>query len=195
MMITRKATTLREALKVLTPKPLETPEELKDFYSSEPNQVRGDDKIARIKLGLSLADMDNPFKAFLIGHPGSGKSTELSRLINEMQGQYRFVRFDLRDELDPVNFKPFDVLLLMMIKLVEQTSLPIAEGGAGYQPSDDLLENIWNWYHNKTVTLTRKRTGSLTAEAGIEKPKIPWWPKIVELIASIKGEIKLVADR
>lgn len=190
-----KAMNLREALRVLTPKPLEKPEELARFYSSEPNLVRGGDKIARIKLGLEFADMEDPYKAFLIGHSGSGKSTELSRLINEMSGHYRFVRFDIRDELDPVNFKPFDVLLLMMIKLVEQTALPIDEGGSGYAPSDALLENIWCWYHNETVTLTRHRTGEVKAEVGIGAPKETWWPKIVQLIASIKGEIKLTADR
>jgi hypothetical protein len=195
IMANRRATTLRDALKLLTPKPLLTREELADFYSAEPNLVRGDDKIAHIKLGLSVADAENPYKAFLIGHSGTGKSTELSRLIEEVQEQFRFVRFDIREELDPVNFKPFDILLLMMIKLVEETSKPVAEGGAGCQPSEELLENIWNWYHNKTVTVTKKRAGEVKAEAGIGTPKETWWPKIVSLFASIKGEIKLSADR
>lgn len=194
-MSNRQAITLRDALKILTPKPLLTQEELIDFYSDEPNLVRGDDKIAHIKLGLSVADDENPYKAFLIGHSGTGKSTELSRLPGEMQGQFRFVRFDIREELDPVNFRPFDVLLLMMIKLVEETSRSIEEGGAGCQPSEELLENIWNWYHSKTVTITNKRAGEVKAEASIGTPKETWWPKIVSLFASIRGEIKLSADR
>ncbi len=196
-MITRKATTLREALKVLTPKPLEKPEELRDFYSSEPNQVRGDDKIAHIKLGLSEADKDNPYKAFLIGHSGCGKSTELSRLINEMQGKFRFIRFDVREEIDPINFKPFDVLLVMMIKLVEETSKPVEEGGTGYPPSKDLLENIWNWYNNVTVTQTEKEVGEIETEGEVRvgTPSAAWWPKFVTLFARIRGDIKLSADR
>ncbi len=63
-MITRKATTLREALKVLTPKPLEKPEELRDFYSSEPNQVRGDNKIAHINLDFLKPIKIIPTKLF-----------------------------------------------------------------------------------------------------------------------------------
>ena len=194
-MSNKKAVTLREALKILTPRPLESREEIAALYSEKPNEVRGDDKIAHIKLGLTEADAENPYKAFLIGHSGSGKSTELSRLINDMQDQFRFVRFDVREEIDPVNFKPFDILLLMMIKLVEETSKPVEEGGAGMRPSERLLENIYNWFHNKTVTITKKRSGEVKAEAGIGKPKETWWPKIVEIIASVKGEIKLSADR
>ena len=62
-MSNKQATTLRDALKLLTPKPLLTKEELADFYSAQPNQVRGDDKIAHIKLGLSVADRSLPLEA------------------------------------------------------------------------------------------------------------------------------------
>lgn len=190
-----KANTLREALRVLTPKPLETEEDIMRFYSAEPNQLRGVDKIALIKLGLSVADKENPYKVFLIGHSGCGKSTELSRLIENMKGSFRFIRFDVRDELDPINFKPFDVLLLMMIKLVEQVSKSVKEGGCGYPPPDDLLEEIWNWYHTTTVTESRKLTGEGKIEGGVGAPKDGWWAKILPVFASLRGEIKLSADR
>jgi len=192
----QQASTLRAALKTLSPRPLVTESELAAFYSDGPNQVRGDDKIARIKLGLSVADGDNPYKVFLIGHSGSGKSTELSRLVKDTYTQYRYIRFDIREELDPVNFKPFDVLLLMMIRLAEQCAALPSEGGAGQQPSDKLLKRIWDWFDERTTTETLKRSASIGADSGTGSlENAAWWPKVIKLFGNIKGEIKLSADR
>ena len=57
-MQTTPATTLEEVHLTLSPEPLATPEELKAFYKQELNQVRGGDKIGRLKLGLNRGHLE-----------------------------------------------------------------------------------------------------------------------------------------
>jgi signal recognition particle GTPase len=76
---------LDEIYKILRPEPLDTPETLKAFYKEAINNTRGGDKMQRIRLRLKRAAQDGiPFKACVMGHRGVGKSTELSRLIEDV---------------------------------------------------------------------------------------------------------------
>ncbi len=80
----QRATTLEEAYKTLFPEPLMTSEELEVFYSPRLNDVRGDDRVTRLTFRLERA-AGGFCKAFLMGHPGVGKSTELSRLVRRVE--------------------------------------------------------------------------------------------------------------
>jgi len=79
------ATSLDDVYKTLFPEPLLTPDQVRAFYSDRLNAVRGDDKVARLALALNRAFGGNYYKAFLMGHPGVGKSTELTRLIQRIR--------------------------------------------------------------------------------------------------------------
>ena len=61
-----------------------------------------------------------------MGHPGVGKFTELTRLVDRVSTRFRAIRFQVTKELDPGSFKPFDVLLLMMIRVVEESGKPVS---------------------------------------------------------------------
>jgi hypothetical protein len=134
-MQTTPATSLEDVYRTLQPSPLETPEELRAFYQPAINETRGGDKMQRLRLRLNRAAQDGvPFKACVMGHRGVGKSTELSRLIGQVNEQFSTIRFSATTALDPGNFRPLDVVLLMMVEVAEHTAKPIASGGAGRPP-------------------------------------------------------------
>ncbi|MEM6448598.1 MAG: hypothetical protein AAF704_18830, partial [Cyanobacteria bacterium P01_D01_bin.123] len=110
-MQTTQATSLDDVYKILSPKPLQTPEELELLYETQINQARGGDKTSRLKLGLIRAhDTTVPYKACVMGHQGVGKSTELNRLVKDIEDKFRAIRFSAIESLDPGNFQPLDVL-------------------------------------------------------------------------------------
>lgn len=190
------AQSLEEVYRTLQPGPLETPEQIKAFYKDEINQVRGGDKMKRLELGLKRAHKDRGyFKACFMGHRGVGKSTELSRLIEKVQGQFRTIRFSASSTLDPGNFRPLDVVLMMMADVAERTAQPKEEGGAGKRPPEARLREIWDWFTTETATLAQaiEVGGSLAAGAGVKEDSL--WYKILGLFATLKGEIKFASTR
>ena len=86
----RPATSLEELLGNIKyePEPLCTPEELEAFYRSDLNQVRGDDWTMYLKSELLRSHGADFYRAFFMGHSGTGKSTELYRLTQEIENKY-----------------------------------------------------------------------------------------------------------
>jgi len=193
--VLKPAQSLDDVYKTLSPEPLLKPEQLKAFYRSEVNQVRGDDKVARIALALNRASGGNYYKAFLMGHSGVGKSTELSRLVQRVEKTYRAIRFGATTELDPANFKPFDVVLLMMVEVASRTAKPVDKGGAGQRPSDARLQEIWQWFATETNKHSEATRIGAEVAAGAGVTADSWWAKALGLFGSIKGEIKYASDR
>jgi hypothetical protein len=189
------ATSLDDVYKTLSPEPLMTSPEIEAFYRGRLNEVRGGDKIGNMALGLKRSWGSGFYKAFLTGHPGVGKSTELTRLVEEMRDRFRAIRFQVPRDLDPGSFKPFDVLLLMMIMVVEETGKPVPDGGAGATPSEDLLQEIMDWFADEKVKLTESRKTGIEASAGIGPSATTLLQKVTGLFATVKGEIKYAADR
>lgn len=194
-MLTRKATSLEEVYRTLDPKPLETKEEFKAFYKLDLNKVRGGDKVQRLKLGLGRAHGGAHYKALFTGHQGVGKSTELSRLTQEIHEQYQVIRFSALSDLDPVNFKPLDVLLLMMAEVAERTALPREKGGAGQKIPEQSLREILDWFAQDKSTYEQETntSGGIEAGAGIDGTSL--WAKVLGLFAKLKGEIKYASTR
>ncbi|NJM27333.1 MAG: hypothetical protein HC856_02005 [Pseudanabaena sp. RU_4_16] len=113
----------------------------------------------RLELGLKRAHKDRGyFKACFMGHRGAGKSTELSRLIEKVQGQFRAIRFSTSSTLDPGNFRPLDVVLMMMADVAERTAQPKEEGGTGKRPPEGRLREIWEWFATEKDTLEQATT-------------------------------------
>ncbi|MBP0020288.1 MAG: hypothetical protein J7647_22385 [Cyanobacteria bacterium SBLK] len=108
-MQTTRANSLEEIYLRLKPDPLTTQQELDAFYRKELNEVRGGDKIGRLKLDLERACKEGLFfKGCLMGHPGVGKSTELSRLIQKVKDKFSIIRFSIITDLNPSDFNPLD---------------------------------------------------------------------------------------
>ena len=113
-MLGQSATDLDDLHRTLRPDPLINLDEFRQYYRGDVNKVRGKDTVARLSLKLQQSFRTSPFKSFLMGHPGVGKSTELTRLLERVKEQHVGVRLSIANELNPASFKIFDVLLLML---------------------------------------------------------------------------------
>lgn len=195
LMQLEQATTLEDVYKTVSSEPLMTRPEIEAFYRGCLNEVRGGDKVRNMALGLERSWNAGYYKAFLMGHPGVGKSTELTRLVDQVSRQFRSIRFQVTKELDPGGFKPFDVLLLMMVRIVEETGRPVSEGGAGHRPSEDLLGEVQDWFAKEEATVTEGRKTEMQAAAGIGPSSDSLWQKVLGVFANLKGEFKYAADR
>ena len=191
------AESLDDIYKRISPEPLIKPSEFDAFYRSEVNNLRGQDKVRLIALGLGRAFGSLHYKAFLMGHSGVGKSTELTRLIglSEVSKHYMPIRFSASKELDPINFQPFDVLLLMMGEVARRTAMKVSEGGAGTQPPKARLQELWDWFAAEKVTHTKatELAARLEAGGGVKGDSI--WAKALGLFASLRGEMKFASAR
>lgn len=196
MMQTTPATTLEDVYRTLQLTPLQTPEQLEAFYEPAINETRGGDKMKRIRLRLNRAAKDGiPFKACIMGHRGVGKSTELSRLIHQVTGQFRAIRFSATTALDPGSFRPLDVVLLMMAEIAEHTAKPVEQGGAGTPPSEVRLREIWDWFATEEVTRQQAQEMTTRVEAGAGIKGDTLWAQVLGLFAALKGEIKYASTR
>lgn len=189
------ANSIHNIYKHLSPTPLMTREELDTYYSQRVNRVRDQDVVARLKLALGRNFGSGYYKAFLVGHSGVGKSTELTRLICEMDNEFRALRFSATRELDPGSFQPFDILLLILADVVEVAAKPRADGGLDAQIPDALLQELWNWFATETETTKAATHKSAEAAAGIGVPEDSWWAKVLGLFAHLKGEVKYASSR
>lgn len=193
---TQIATRLVDVYRTLQPGPLTTAKELSAFYTEEINQVRGGDKMQRLKLRLNRAYADRiPFKACVRGHRGVGKSTEISRLLFQVEQQFQPIRFSAVSVLDPGSFKPLDMLLVLMAAVAEQTAQPVAKGGAGKRPSEARLRDIWDWFASEKDTRELAKSAAIALEAGAGVKDDSLWNKVLGLFATLKGEIKFASTR
>jgi hypothetical protein len=178
----------------LHPEPLTKPEEFRQFYRGQVNQVRGEDTVSRLSLKLQQAYRTLPFKAFVMGHPGVGKSTEISRLLDRVKDQHVGIRLSIATELNPASFKVFDVLLLMLVRLAEEAdrlkAIPL-----GGMLSQHLVSDIEQWFGTQQVKSSRAESTTVGMEAGAGIKGDSLWAGLLGLFASAKAEMKYAADR
>lgn len=159
----KKATRLEDVYLALAPRPLE-PAELSEFYQGDINEVRGGDQVISLALDLKRAYGGLHCKRLLMGHPGVGKSTELTRLADQVQARYFLVRFRAFPELNPTQFEAFDLLYAMMHHLVTEAK---RQGlGAWFQsePGRKQLEAIADWLSDTKIVETKDRQLGLSLD-------------------------------
>jgi hypothetical protein len=188
------ALSLPEVHLTLQPSPLATEVELTAFYREEINYVRGD-RVQRLAQGLKRSYDSTYFQALLLGHPGVGKSTELSRLIVQIADQFRVIRFSAINNLDPVNFNPIDIVLLIMAEVAEKTSRSIEHGGAGQAPPEVRLKEIWDWFAPEKEIREQAAAQFATMKTGWAVQDDSLWSPVLGLFVYLKNEMKFAASR
>jgi hypothetical protein len=188
------ATDLDHLYLTLSPEPLTGEEEFKRYYRPQVNEVRGGDAVVGLSQKLRQAYGTLPFRAFLMGHPGVGKSTEITRLLARVEDQYVGVRLSAASELNPASFKVFDVLLLMLARLAERANELNAIPLEGMLPAQ-LFTDIQQWFGSEQVERTGTRTIGAGVEAGVGMKGDSPWAALLGLFASAKAEAKYAAER
>jgi hypothetical protein len=198
------ATTLAEIAQTVRDEPLLTQAELDAFYCDEIRPFRGADRMSelRTRLEIELA-ADRHFRAFFLGHPGVGKTTELARLLLQMKG-IRPLSISVTSELNPASFRAYDLLLLILLRLVQAIQQPALIGFSGtdveflYQRVREHLSSKWT-KHLRTkagefgagVNLPfLKLLGNLKAsrEQGSEEYELSFVSELVELMNFVFAE-------
>lgn len=178
--------------KVLHSEPLQ--KEDMSFYRSL-DKVRGG--ITTKNLAKDILQSYNSiwFKSFLTGHSGVGKSTEIIRLLDSVSGFFLPLRFSVTAELDPGSFKPFDVLIIIILRLAESAALPENEGGIAYKAPDDLLRKFLLWFAEEKNLTEYSSTATLAASLTADLTFTDLWDKFAKFVPGIKGELKYAASR
>ncbi len=162
MTLLRPATSLEEVGLTLDPAPLLSQEEIAAFYRKEVQQVRGEDRISLLSLGLQDALRTKAdFKGFLLGHPGVGKTTELMRVVGSLSSQLQPLRISVLSELNPGALRYYDILLLILLRLVQETSSPVISGS-----SDNNLEILVSRVRSHLSTKWTKHLQTTNADWG-----------------------------
>lgn len=126
-----RAETLRDGINILDPeRALETPDELDKFFVQ-----RTESPIDEIE--ILLEDSRGPETFLFTGHRGSGKSTELSRLGQRLGGDFRVIRYSVKDTLNLFELTHVDVLFSMAVELIKVATAEDVNVG------QDVLENVW----------------------------------------------------
>jgi hypothetical protein len=169
----KQAKDLSEILKVTQRKPL-TGGDFDNFFVNT-DEARG------YQAALLLADYlhnlkETPQKILFTGHRGSGKSTELWRLQQQVKDVYFPISFSVHQHLGLVNLEYIDLLFLVMERIyssARENNIFIDE---------DLLQNILRWVEDTTEIRTKDQKAGIEVEAGATTPKF-----LSALFARVKG--------
>lgn len=137
----RPARTLSEIGDTLLKQPLETQQELDTFYSDKYGNARGVDRISHLGVELNRSFRRAPFHGFVMGHPGVGKSTEISRLLLGRRQHFRPIRISAAGDLHPGDFRIHDLLWLIIVRVLTETKSPVISGFSN-NLSPGLLEDV-----------------------------------------------------
>ena len=151
----RKAKNLKEALNILDPEHvLSSDEELNEWFVSRPNSPLED-------LAILLKNT-GPQKVLFTGHRGSGKSTELAKLAQELKDDFFIIRFSVMNVLNMFDLTYVDVILSLGLELIKNATDP----DFGGKIKEELLVNILNFAKDITqeVEMGEKMNAGIGAE-------------------------------
>lgn len=185
----QKANNIEDVYLAVRKRPLSI-DELDQFYRKT-DDARSTEEVARISLSkkiekFSRAGENGHF--LFVGYRGCGKSTELNKMVQEMDGNFSVLNFSLENELDPFNLNYiefFIVTMQMLFEHAQKNNLEITEG---------TLSRIEKWsVTTELLEVTDKHIGAelkaeLTAGAGL--PQIPKFPLLFKFLAALKAAAK-----
>lgn len=156
----KKAERFEEMISVFDAMPLNQ-DNFKDFFV-DTSRIRSvisarSEIITTLKYGI------NPYtKILLMGHKGSGKSTEMVKISEELKDQYEIINFSIAQDVELIGIQYIDVIFAVMSQIIEYLS---ASPSVMVKP--DILEKLTD-YWKKEVTLEIVNDDFAGAEAGGE---------------------------
>ena len=168
ILLRRPAENLDEVYQTLSPEPLREQWEFDLFYSKDIDEVRGGSKVDPMVRGLKRAFGAIPFKTFFVGHPGVGKSTEMYRLSSLVKDTFRTVRFSVPEDLNAAGFQPYEVLLVIMMKLAEEIDHLQKGGHIKGELPPTLIQDIALWFSSAKYTHTDTTGAGAAVSAGVK---------------------------
>ena len=161
-------------------------DELNEFYYDGTMPVRtgtkGDSPIDDI-MDTCRRDAAGNNKFLLMGHRGSGKSTELNEMSVRLKNEgYEVYTIQCATEMDLNRPLYSDLLILMGDALIN------IAGNIKCKLDQNLLKEVVQFWAEKEETHTETRNSSVEADAGIDiKPSIA---VVIKLFATLKGGVK-----
>jgi hypothetical protein len=152
------------------------------FYSEKYREARGVDRMAHLGLKLGRAYNVRHFHAFVMGHPGVGKSTEISKLLLLQSDRFLPIRIGAANEMYPGDFRIHDLLWLMTLRVLEAARSP-AISGFSDELSPALLDAVKRELSEHWVETLGLTHGEV--EGGLD----------LKLITRIKATLKLSRQR
>ena len=137
----KKAERLEEMISVFNSFPLNK-ENFEDFYvdtSSIRSVINARSEIINtLKYGI------NPYtKILLMGHKGSGKSTEMVKISEELKDQYEIINFSIAQEVELIGIQYIDVIFAVMSQIIEYLSTSQA-----VKAKPEILDKMTQYWKN-----------------------------------------------
>ena len=149
-----KATDLRGALNILDPeRPLRTDEELKDWFVARPDSPIDE-------LRILLEDTNEPQKVLFTGHRGSGKTSELAKLGQQLGDEFFIVHYSVKSILNLFDLSYVDVVLSLGLQLIREAT----QGDLAVE--EDVLRQILAF--GKDISEETELGATTRAEVGAE---------------------------
>jgi len=108
-----KATDLEQVVRNFDPRKALSGEALHSWFVARENSPRG-----RMKTVLRV--QHEPQKILLVGHRGSGKSTELNKLAEEVAAQFQVISLDVLTITGRTNLEYEDLMLALSTKVTRE---------------------------------------------------------------------------
>lgn len=109
-----KAVNLEQVLNYFSANQPLTGQRLKEWFVERGTPIR-----KQIALDLNRRHISDPAKVLLIGHRGSGKSTELNQLATELDEKFFAVSFDAYETIGRSNLEYEDIMLTIFSKVIQ----------------------------------------------------------------------------
>lgn len=155
--------TLSEAVRALDPDEalnLAAPEQAQLFVDRQSHAVK------KVLLMLNLGGKNT--KILFSGHRGNGKSTELSRVSQELKSRWP-IHFSANDKLNPQDLDASDLVLMAVIQMLKACEGNPARGIAPIQLSRNLEGRINQLGKEITKEIETSESAELNVKAGLSE--------------------------
>jgi len=176
---TDKAKSLAEMLSVLCPGPLE---EGQLGWFRETGEAR-DEHLERRGVLADYLGAGVPDKILFIGHPGSGKSTELVKFQEEHRDKWAFVGFSVVKEAQ-LSQVSVEALLILVVEVVQRT---MKEWGCTLD--EKTVKSVYEWFAETFEIREDQLAASLESGGGVDAQST-WWSKLLGVGAYMKADLK-----